>query len=82
LIKFDVFEKDYVIIPVHLGMHWCCSVIDFTQKKFRYFDSLHGNNSKCLRLLREYLEQESLDKKKLPYDTSDWADETPKVNSY
>jgi Ulp1 family protease len=63
-----------------MGMHWCCAVIDFKEKKFRYYDSLHGNNSKCLKLLREYVEQESLDKKKVAYDTSDWKDETPKVS--
>jgi sentrin-specific protease 1 len=78
--KFDIFEKDYIIIPVHLGMHWCCAVIDFKQKKFIYYDSLHGNNPKCLRLLRQYVEDESMDKKGVPYDTSDWLDSTPKVH--
>lgn len=82
--QFDVFEKDYIIIPVHLGMHWCCSVIDFKRKRFVYYDSLQGNNSKCLlvifakQLLREYLESESVDKKKVEYDTSDWVDISPK----
>ena len=77
--KFDVFAKDYIIIPVHLGMHWCCSVIDIKRKRFLYYDSLHGGNSKCLRLLREYIEQESLDKKKVELDTSDWTAAAPNV---
>ncbi|KAJ2999980.1 SUMO1 sentrin specific peptidase 1 [Globomyces sp. JEL0801] len=76
--KFDIFEKDYIIIPVHLQMHWCCAVINFKKNRFEYYDSLHGNNPLCLKLLREYVEAESLDKKKIPFDTSKWVDYTPK----
>lgn len=32
-----------------------------------------GNNQLCLNTLRKYLEDESLDKKKQPYDTTDWT---------
>ena len=74
-----MFSKDYIIIPIHLGMHWCCSVIDFKLKQIRYYDSLHGGNSTCLRLLKEYIEQESLDKKKVELDTSDWVLLAPNV---
>ncbi len=49
--KLDIFSKDYVIIPVHMGMHWCCAVIDFRNKKVIYYDSLHGNNAKCHRVI-------------------------------
>lgn len=24
--RVDVFAVDYIIVPVHLGMHWCLSV--------------------------------------------------------
>ena len=24
--RIDVFAKDYILIPVHLGMHWCLAV--------------------------------------------------------
>ena len=24
--KVDVFAVDYIIVPVHLGMHWCLAV--------------------------------------------------------
>ncbi|KAJ3333854.1 SUMO1 sentrin specific peptidase 1, partial [Kappamyces sp. JEL0680] len=48
--KIDVFAKDFIIIPVHMGMHWCCSVINFRLKRFEYYDSLHGNNQKCLNV--------------------------------
>ena len=24
--NIDIFNKDYVLVPVHLGMHWCLAV--------------------------------------------------------
>ena len=54
------------------------SIIDFRDKSIRYYDSMGGNNSKCLSALRQYLEDESLDKKKQTYDTSSWKLECAK----
>lgn len=70
--KIDIFAQDIVVVPVHLGIHWCMSIIDFRDKSIRYFDSMGGTNSKCLSALRQYLEDESMDKKKKSFDTSDW----------
>ncbi|KAI8853615.1 hypothetical protein BC829DRAFT_381753 [Chytridium lagenaria] len=62
-------KKDYVIIPVHLGMH-CIN------------DSLLGRND-TLKVLRNYLEQESIDKKKKPFNLEEWKDHQPKqMNGY
>ena len=79
-IKLDIFAKDYIIMPIHLGMHWCSAVIDIKRKQILYYDSLHGGNSKCLRLLLDYVKQESLDKKGLELDTSDWKTNAPNVH--
>lgn len=38
-----------------------------------YYDSMEGNNSKCLAVLKQYLQEESLDKKKQIYDTRNWT---------
>ncbi|XP_054001163.1 sentrin-specific protease 1-like [Hylaeus anthracinus] len=70
--KIDIFAQDLVVVPVHLGVHWCMSIIDFRDKSIRYYDSMCGSNSQCLSALRQYLEDESLDKKKQHYDTSNW----------
>lgn len=70
--KVDIFAKDIVVVPIHLGIHWCMSIIDFRDKTIKYFDSMGSANPKCLVALRKYLEDESLDKKKKSYDTSDW----------
>ncbi|XP_076164837.1 uncharacterized protein LOC143145388 [Ptiloglossa arizonensis] len=76
--KIDIFARDLIVVPIHLGIHWCMSVIDFRDRTIRYFDSMGGSNSKCLSALRQYLEDESLDKKKQAYDTSDWKLECAK----
>ena len=39
-------------------MHWCLAIIDFERKEIRYYDSMGGNNQKCLNALRSYLEEE------------------------
>jgi sentrin-specific protease 1 len=41
---------DKVLIPVHLGNHWCLAVINFVDKRFEYYDSLGGENPKCLEV--------------------------------
>lgn len=70
--KVDIFAQDLVVVPVHLDIHWCMSIIDFRDKSITYYDSMGGNNPKCLAALKQYLQDESLDKKKLSYDMSDW----------
>ena len=31
--KVDVFQMDYLLVPVHLGMHWCLSVSEYMYSK-------------------------------------------------
>ncbi|KZC05881.1 PREDICTED: sentrin-specific protease 1-like [Dufourea novaeangliae] len=76
--KIDIFAQDLLVVPIHLGIHWCMSIIDFRNKSICYYDSMGGNNPKCLSALRQYLEDESLDKKKQTYDTSNWKLECAK----
>ncbi|ELU10988.1 hypothetical protein CAPTEDRAFT_224463 [Capitella teleta] len=70
--QVDLFAMDFVLIPVHLGMHWCLAVIDFGAKEIRYYDSMGGQNNACLNAVRDYLLAESMDKKKKKYDMTDW----------
>ncbi|XP_022188230.2 sentrin-specific protease 1-like [Nilaparvata lugens] len=70
--KIDIFSQDLIIVPVHLDMHWCMAIMDFRSKRVEYYDSMGSHNNKCLTALLKYLEEESKDKKKTPYDTSDW----------
>ncbi|KAK9727602.1 Ulp1 protease family, C-terminal catalytic domain [Popillia japonica] len=70
--KVDIFSYDIIAIPIHLGMHWCMSLIDFRKRRITYYDSMGSSNAKCLKALLSYLEDEHLDKKKTEYDVSDW----------
>ncbi|EZA61589.1 Sentrin-specific protease [Ooceraea biroi] len=70
--KVDIFAQDVVVVPVHLDIHWCMSIIDFRDKSIVYYDSMGGSNPKCLTALKQYLLDESMDKKKQTYDMSDW----------
>ncbi|XP_046487627.1 sentrin-specific protease 1 [Neodiprion pinetum] len=76
--KVDIFSKEMLVVPIHLGMHWCMSIVDFRDKTIRYFDSMGGSNPKCLNALKQYLQDESLDKKKQPYDMTGWKLENVK----
>lgn len=71
--KVDIFAQDLVVVPVHLDIHWCMSIIDFRERSIVYYDSMGGGNTKCLAALKQYLQDESLDKKKRSYDMSDWT---------
>ncbi|XP_069979554.1 sentrin-specific protease 1 isoform X3 [Penaeus vannamei] len=76
--KVDVFSMDLLLVPVHLGMHWCLATMDFRSKSIRYYDSMLGDNERCLEALKKYLESEHEDKKKAKYDTGDWTLENMK----
>ncbi|XP_035513271.1 sentrin-specific protease 1 [Morone saxatilis] len=71
--KMDIFSKDILLVPVHLGVHWCLSVVDFRKKAILYFDSMGRSNDEACRILFEYLQQESKDKKGKELDTSGWT---------
>lgn len=37
--RVDIFSKDYILIPVHLGMHWCLAV------SISFYLKIHNNPS-------------------------------------
>uniref|UniRef100_A0A0P4W8J0 BTB domain-containing protein n=1 Tax=Scylla olivacea TaxID=85551 RepID=A0A0P4W8J0_SCYOL len=76
--KVDLFSHDLLLIPVHLGMHWCLATIDLRTKCVRYFDSMLGDNDKCLEALLKYLEDEHQDKKSSPFEKTGWMAENVK----
>ena len=54
----DVFEFEKIIVPVHLGNHWCLAVIDMCEKQIKYYDSLGSSNSACLSALHRWIVDE------------------------
>jgi sentrin-specific protease 1 len=75
----DIFSYDLMVVPVHLGVHWCLSLVDFERKKVSYLDSMGGRNQACVDALLQYLRDEHKDKKGLPFDDSGWTTEILKV---
>ncbi|XP_078084968.1 sentrin-specific protease 2-like isoform X2 [Mustelus asterias] len=69
----DLFEKDLILVPVHLGVHWCLTVADLRKKIILHLDSMgQWNDDVCWTLLR-YLQEESKNKKGRHLDSSEWV---------
>ena len=68
----NLFDQDLLLVPVHLGVHWCLAAVDIVNKCVSYYDSMHYRNESCLHLLREFLAQESLDKRHEELQISEW----------
>ncbi|XP_055910942.1 sentrin-specific protease 1 isoform X2 [Eupeodes corollae] len=69
--KVDIFTYDVLPVPVHVGgIHWCMAIIHLRDRTIKYYDSMGTPNPKILAALEQYLREESLDKRKRPFDTS------------
>ncbi|NXB93759.1 SENP1 protease, partial [Vidua chalybeata] len=71
--KVDIFSVDLLLVPIHLGVHWCLAVSP--EKKLRitiFFSPMNSSFSHSFSH-RQYLKQESLDKKRKEFDTNGWA---------
>lgn len=76
--RVDIFDHQYLVIPVHLGVHWCLCVVFMQKKKICYYDSMGGSNDQCLNVVRQYLHDESWEKKKQKLSLSEWSSEVVK----
>ncbi|XP_053950602.1 uncharacterized protein LOC128858391 isoform X1 [Anastrepha ludens] len=75
--KVNIFAKDIIPVPVHVGgVHWCMAIIHLKNRTIKYYDSMGTPNPSVLKALEQYLKDESLDKRKQPYDTSSFEIES------
>uniref|UniRef100_A0A1A9W680 Ubiquitin-like protease family profile domain-containing protein n=1 Tax=Glossina brevipalpis TaxID=37001 RepID=A0A1A9W680_9MUSC len=75
--KVDIFNKDILPIPVHVGgVHWCMAIIHLKNRSIKYYDSMGTPNPNVLKALEQYLKDESMDKRKQPFDTSQFIVES------
>ncbi|KAG7099478.1 hypothetical protein E1B28_001326 [Marasmius oreades] len=76
--KVDIFSKDMILIPVnHNNMHWTGAAINFRRKRIESYDSMNTmDRSRVFKHLRTYLDSEHRNKKKTPFDFSEWNDYT------
>lgn len=76
--KFDIFEKDMILIPVnHDNMHWTGAAINFREKRIESYDSMNVPRKLVFLKLRQYLDSEHRNKKGKPFDFTDWVDYDP-----
>lgn len=79
LFQVDIFSYDLIPVPVHVGqVHWCMAIIHMREKTIKYYDSMGNTNPRVLEALEQYLKDESLDKRKTPFDTTGWKNECVK----
>ena len=66
----NIFEMDKVIFPINVSNnHWCCGCINIKEKKFEFYDSMHGSAYRVFRIMRRYLIDEYDDKMILDDDS-------------
>jgi sentrin-specific protease 1 len=75
--KFDIFEKDVVLIPInHSNTHWTSAAINFRRKRIESYDSMSMYHNTVFKYLRGYIDSEHRNKKKKPFDFTGWEDHT------
>ncbi|KAI9801789.1 MAG: hypothetical protein M1825_003162 [Sarcosagium campestre] len=64
-----LLETDLIFIPLHLNVHWTLLVLTPKLRRIEYFDSFHGDKSRHVARIREWLQQELGD----AYIASEWT---------
>lgn len=53
--EVNIFDMKLILVPIHLGTHWCLATIDLHNHQFYYYDSMKGSNSTCLQHLKAFI---------------------------
>ena len=78
----DMFSYSLLLVPLHLGVHWCLAVVDMEKLEIEYYDSLGNSNTPhAPQALMSYLKMEHMDKKQRLLSTFIGRD-IPKQNNY
>ncbi|KAF8822934.1 Ulp1 protease family, C-terminal catalytic domain-containing protein [Cardiosporidium cionae] len=74
--KVDIFSMDMIIVPINISQsHWILGIVDMrkSHRCISLYDSLHGTNERWFTTIRNYLQDEHLDKKGIPLkNIEDW----------
>ncbi|XP_030042767.1 sentrin-specific protease 3 [Microcaecilia unicolor] len=58
----DIFNKELLLIPIHLEVHWSLISVNVKQKSITYFDSQRTLNRRCPKHIAKYLQAEAVKK--------------------
>jgi sentrin-specific protease 1 len=81
--KVNLFEMDRVIIPINKGgLHWVLCVINVTQKRIEYYDSLasegvSNDNRAVLENVKMFMQEEAKAQKMSADDVAQWTFHVP-----
>uniref|UniRef100_UPI00398EB191 uncharacterized protein n=1 Tax=Pristiophorus japonicus TaxID=55135 RepID=UPI00398EB191 len=67
----DIFNKDLLLIPIHLEVHWSLISVDVREKTITYFDSQRTLNRRCPKHIGKYLQAEAIKKNRHDF-SDDW----------
>lgn len=67
----DIFQKDLLLIPIHLEVHWSLVSVDIPRRTITYFDSQRTLNRRCPKHIFKYLQAEAIKKDQRDFLT-DW----------
>ncbi|XP_072349348.1 uncharacterized protein [Scyliorhinus torazame] len=67
----DIFNKDLLLIPIHLEVHWSLISVNVREKTITYFDSQRTLNRRCPKHIGKYLQAEAI-KKNRHHFYDDW----------
>ncbi|XP_077401356.1 sentrin-specific protease 3b [Vanacampus margaritifer] len=65
----DIFQKDLLLIPIHLEVHWSLVSVDIPRKAITYFDSQRTLNRRCPKHIYKYLLAEAIKKEQQDFLT-------------
>ncbi|XP_044527538.1 sentrin-specific protease 3 isoform X1 [Gracilinanus agilis] len=63
----DIFNKELLLIPIHLEVHWSLISVDVRQRTITYFDSQRTLNRRCPKHIAKYLQAEAVKKDRLDF---------------
>ena len=69
-----IFSYDIVIVPIHLGSHWACGILDTRKKTIEMYDSLCITSTGFFKLMKEYIVEEAKDKNVEGVNVNDWVE--------
>ncbi|XP_060710508.1 uncharacterized protein LOC132835176 [Hemiscyllium ocellatum] len=67
----DIFNKELLLIPIHLEVHWSLISVDVREKTITYFDSQRTLNRRCPKHIGKYLQAEAIKKNRRDF-YDDW----------
>ncbi|XP_037530961.1 ubiquitin-like-specific protease 1C [Nematolebias whitei] len=65
----EIFQKDLLLIPIHLEVHWSLVSVDISRRTITYFDSQRTLNRRCPKHIFKYLQAEAIKKDKQDFLT-------------